>query len=110
MGSERKILSPTEYIYVQKFGFATRETRLKLGEECVRDGEFGKMKMLVNLTDDNRLVTDYEVLETSDKFFGMKVPEGSRLQSELSLNEVGDVMTVKFSFGGESMFKYFKRK
>ena len=104
---EISVKNEKEYVYIHKlFG---RKDEVTLGVEQIRASEMGKGKATVNL-EGNALVANYEVIETNDKRFGIKLPPGSKMVNRLEVNAAKDRLTMRTTFNGVTIEKILKKK
>merc|ERR1711997_862957 len=104
---EIKVLSETQYVYIHKlFG---RKDEVTLGVPAVRDSEMGKGKATVTL-DNGVLNACYEVIETTDKRFGIKMAPGTQMVNRLSTNAAKDRLFMETTCNGVTIKKTLKKK
>merc|ERR1712179_282634 len=105
---EIEVVSDQEY-YINH-GLFNRRDHVVVGQEMVRDTEFGKWSVVAKV-EGNRLVADYVVLTTPMINLGLKLPVGSKMQNTLEMLDDGRVKAhVTFVDKGVTMVKTFKKK
>merc|ERR1712066_1216894 len=101
------VKSDSEYVIKSKP--MNREDHVVLGKAEVRNSEIGNADTVVNLVD-GEIRGHYKILSSTDKRFGIKMPIGAELTSNVRLSADKKELTVSSVYQNVEQIRIFKRK